>query len=84
MICSRLVNLSLLFDAVLSWGVMWPLMSKHEGKWYSAKASASTMTGLDGYKAFLCIALLIGDGFYNFLKVILVTLKSIHEKSQRG
>ncbi|VAH50101.1 unnamed protein product [Triticum turgidum subsp. durum] len=35
-------------------------------------------------KAFLCIALLIGDGFYNFLKVILVTLKSIHEKSQRG
>ena len=35
-------------------------------------------------QAFLCIALLIGDGFYNFLKVILVTLKSIHEKSQRG
>ncbi|XP_044967356.1 probable metal-nicotianamine transporter YSL16 [Hordeum vulgare subsp. vulgare] len=84
MICSHLVNLSLLFGAVLSWGVMWPLMSKQEGKWYSAKASASSMTGLYGYKAFLCIALLIGDGFYNFLKVILVTLKSIHEKSQRG
>ncbi|EMS50094.1 putative metal-nicotianamine transporter YSL16 [Triticum urartu] len=84
MICSHLVNLSLLFGAVLSWGVMWPLMSKQEGKWYSAKASASSMSGLYGYKAFLCIALLIGDGFYNFLKVILVTLKSIHEKSQRG
>ncbi|XP_037486572.1 probable metal-nicotianamine transporter YSL16 isoform X2 [Triticum dicoccoides] len=46
MICSHLVNLSLLFGAVLSWGVMWPLMSKQEGKWYSAKASASSMTGL--------------------------------------
>ncbi|KAI5010597.1 hypothetical protein ZWY2020_012734 [Hordeum vulgare] len=84
MICSHLVNLSLLFGVVLSWDVMWPLMSKQEGKWYSAKASASSMTGLYGYKVFLCIALLIGDGFYNFLKVILVTLKSIHEKSQRG
>jgi uncharacterized oligopeptide transporter (OPT) family protein len=50
MICSHLVNLSLLFGAVLSWGVMWPLMSKQEGNWYSAKASASSMTGLYGYK----------------------------------
>ncbi|KAE8776683.1 putative iron-phytosiderophore transporter [Hordeum vulgare] len=49
MICSHLVNLSLLFGVVLSWGVMWPLMSKQEGKWYSAKASASSMTGLYGY-----------------------------------
>ncbi|KAE8814929.1 putative iron-phytosiderophore transporter [Hordeum vulgare] len=84
MICSHLVNLSLLFGVVLSWGVMWPLMSNQEGKWYSAKAYASSMTGMYGYKAFLCIALLIGDDFYNFHKVILVTLKSIHEKSQRG
>ncbi|KAI5013918.1 hypothetical protein ZWY2020_055308 [Hordeum vulgare] len=84
MICSHLVNLSLLFGVVLSWGVMWPLMSNQEGKWYSAKAYASSMTGMYGYKAFLCIALLIGDDFYNFHKVILVTLKSIHEKWQRG
>ncbi|KAI4977560.1 hypothetical protein ZWY2020_059697 [Hordeum vulgare] len=42
------------------------------------------MTCMYGYKAFLCIALLIGDDFYNFHKVILVTLKSIHEKWQRG
>ncbi|XP_047046461.1 probable metal-nicotianamine transporter YSL16 isoform X6 [Lolium rigidum] len=50
MICSHLVNLSLLFGAVLSYGVMWPLMKKQEGNWYSAKASASSMTGLYGYK----------------------------------
>jgi hypothetical protein len=50
MICSHLVNLSLLFGAILSWGIMWPLMSKQEGNWYPEKASASSMTGLYGYK----------------------------------
>ncbi|KAK3144102.1 hypothetical protein QOZ80_4AG0308840 [Eleusine coracana subsp. coracana] len=81
MICSHLVNLSLLFGAVLSWGVMWPLISKQKGNWYSAKASESSMTSLYGYKAFLCIALLMGDGLYNFVKVIFVSIKNVRERS---
>ncbi|TVU15027.1 hypothetical protein EJB05_38527, partial [Eragrostis curvula] len=83
MICSHLVNLSLLLGAVLSWGVMWPLIGKQKGNWYSAKASESSMTSLYGYKAFLCIALLMGDGLYNFVKVIVVTVKNIRERSDR-
>ncbi|RZC69614.1 hypothetical protein C5167_033965 [Papaver somniferum] len=31
MICSHLVNLSLLFGAVISWGVMWPLIAGLKG-----------------------------------------------------
>jgi hypothetical protein len=50
MICSHLVNLSLLFGAILSWGIMWPLIGKQKGNWYSAKASESSMSGLFGYK----------------------------------
>ncbi|XP_062226299.1 probable metal-nicotianamine transporter YSL16 [Phragmites australis] len=83
MICSHLVNLSLLFGAILSWGVMWPLIGKQKGNWYPAKASETSMTSLYGYKAFLCIALLMGDGLYNFVKVIAVTVKSIGERSNR-
>ncbi|XP_066348665.1 probable metal-nicotianamine transporter YSL16 isoform X1 [Miscanthus floridulus] len=83
MICSHLVNLSLLFGAILSWGVMWPLISKQKGNWYSANASQSSMSGIYGYKAFLCIALLVGDGLYNFVKVIAITVKNIRERSRR-
>jgi hypothetical protein len=52
MICSHLVNLSLLFGAILSWGVMWPLISKQKGNWYSANASQSSMSGIYGYKVY--------------------------------
>ncbi|XP_062184589.1 probable metal-nicotianamine transporter YSL16 [Phragmites australis] len=83
MICSHLVNLSLLFGAILSWGVMWPLISKQKGNWFSAKASESSMTSLYGYKAFLCIALLVGDGLYNLVKVIFVAAKNVRERSNR-
>jgi hypothetical protein len=50
MICSHLVNLSLLFGAVVSWGVMWPLIGKQKGNWYPADASQNSMTGIYGYK----------------------------------
>ncbi|KAJ1272076.1 hypothetical protein BS78_06G175200 [Paspalum vaginatum] len=83
MICSHLVNLSLLFGAILSWGVMWPLIREQKGNWYSAQASESSMTSMYGYKAFLCIALLMGDGLYNFFKVMAVTVKNIRERSHR-
>lgn len=50
MICSYLVNLSLLIGAVLSWGVMWPLISELKGKWYPLDIPESSMKSLQGYK----------------------------------
>ncbi|KAL6633872.1 hypothetical protein ACP70R_026543 [Stipagrostis hirtigluma subsp. patula] len=83
MICSHLVNLSTLFGAILSWGILWPLISRRKGDWYPADVPESSMTSLYGYKSFLCIALIMGDGIYHFAKVLGVTAMSLHERSQR-
>ncbi|KAG8094675.1 hypothetical protein GUJ93_ZPchr0012g20594, partial [Zizania palustris] len=80
MICSHLVNLSTLLGAVISWGIMWPLINKHKGDWYPANIPESSMTSLYGYKSFLCIALIMGDGMYHFVKVTGVTAKSLHDR----
>ncbi|XP_014751632.1 probable metal-nicotianamine transporter YSL9 [Brachypodium distachyon] len=82
MICSHLVNLSLLVGAILSWGVMWPLISDLEGDWYPANIPESSMRSLQGYKAFICIALILGDGLYNFVKIIAFTVKSLLGRSK--
>lgn len=85
MICSYLVNLSLLFGAVLSWGLMWPLMRHKKGNWYPATLSQSSMKGLNGYKVFISIALILGDGLYNFVKILLFTGTSIIKRlNNRG
>lgn len=50
MICPHIVNLSLLIGAVLSYGIMWPLISGLKGEWYPANVSTSSMKSLNGYK----------------------------------
>ncbi|CAN6273680.1 unnamed protein product [Urochloa humidicola] len=81
MICSHLVNLSTLFGAILSWGILWPLISKQKGNWYPTNVPDSSMTSLFGYKSFLCIALIMGDGLYHFIKVMVITVNSLHKQS---
>ncbi|CAK9146521.1 unnamed protein product [Ilex paraguariensis] len=78
MICSHLVNLSLLLGAVLSWGMMWPLISERKGDWFPKSLPESSMKSLNGYKVFISIALILGDGLYNFLKTVYFTSRNIH------
>ncbi|OMP02841.1 Oligopeptide transporter OPT superfamily [Corchorus olitorius] len=78
MICSHAVNLSLLFGAVLSYGIMWPLINRLKGDWFSEDLQESSMKSLYGYKVFVSVALILGDGLYNFIKILCFTLINIH------
>ncbi|KAH6790677.1 YELLOW STRIPE like 3 [Perilla frutescens var. frutescens] len=50
MICSHAVNLSLLLGAVLSYGMMWPLIVRRKGDWFPADIPETSMKSLTGYK----------------------------------
>ncbi|OVA12107.1 Oligopeptide transporter [Macleaya cordata] len=70
MICPYIINISLLVGGILSWGIMWPLINNRKGDWYSADLSSNSLHGLQGYRVFIAIAMILGDGLYNFLKVL--------------
>ncbi|PWA94987.1 YELLOW STRIPE like 3 [Artemisia annua] len=84
MICSHLVNLSLLLGAILSYGVMWPLIGDLKGDWFPSKLPQSSMKSLNGYKVFISIALILGDGLYNFLKVAFIMSKNVYTTSKKN
>lgn len=50
MICPHIVNLSLLFGAVISWGIMWPLIENLKGDWFPPGLPESSMQSMNGYK----------------------------------
>ncbi|KAL7165663.1 hypothetical protein ACSBR2_041359 [Camellia fascicularis] len=50
-ICPHIVNLSTLLGAVLSWGVMWPLLANFKGLWFPSTILESSMKSLNGYKS---------------------------------
>ncbi|KHN46380.1 Metal-nicotianamine transporter YSL1 [Glycine soja] len=80
MICPHLVNLSLLLGAILSFGVIWPLIDRRKGDWFPTNLDESNMKALYGYKVFLTVALILGDGLYNFVKILVSSILSVHEK----
>ncbi|PAN39188.1 hypothetical protein PAHAL_7G226600 [Panicum hallii] len=73
MICPHIVNVSVLLGGILSWGIMWPLIRNKKGSWYPASLSETSLHGLQGYRVFISIAIILGDGLYNFVKVLIRT-----------
>ncbi|XP_020210196.1 metal-nicotianamine transporter YSL1 [Cajanus cajan] len=82
MICSHLVNLSLLLGAVISFGIMYPLVDRLKGDWFPDNLEESNMKGLYGYKVFISIALILGDGIYNFTKILISTVLNVLERAK--
>lgn len=74
MICPYIINISLLVGSILSWGIMWPLIENRKGDWYSKDLSPSSLHGIQGYRVFIAISLILGDGIYNFFKVLSRTI----------
>lgn len=77
MICPPIVDFSFLFGAILSWGIMWPLISQKEGDWYPAGLSKTSFQGLFAYKTFLAIGLCLGDGAYIIVKLLVISVKGL-------
>ncbi|KAL8534916.1 hypothetical protein ACS0TY_010814 [Phlomoides rotata] len=83
MICPYMVNISLLIGAIFSWGFLWPFIQSKEGDWYPANLKPSNLHGIQGYRVFLSIAMMLGDGLYHVVYMVIVTLHSfIGKKSQ--
>ncbi|KAL9324327.1 hypothetical protein ACSQ67_009184 [Phaseolus vulgaris] len=69
MICPYIINISVLLGGILSWGIMWPLIKTKEGHWYAKGLGEGNLHGIQGYRVFIAIALILGDGLYNFIKL---------------
>ncbi|KAL9152261.1 hypothetical protein ABFS82_11G110000 [Erythranthe guttata] len=82
MICPYLINVSLLIGAILSWGIMWPLIWNRKGDWFSAEYKSSSLHSLQGYRVFIAIAMILGDGLYNFIKVLGRTMYGLYNQFQ--
>ncbi|KAJ4972722.1 hypothetical protein NE237_005896 [Protea cynaroides] len=81
MISPYIINVSVLVGGILSWGIMWFIGNK-KGDWYSEKLSASSLHGLQGYRVFIAIAMILGDGLYNFVKVLSRTIISFSKETR--
>ncbi|KAF2933715.1 probable metal-nicotianamine transporter YSL5 [Oryza sativa Japonica Group] len=77
LISPHIVNCSVFLGSVISWGFLWPFIAKQAGDWYPDNLSNTDFRGLYGYKVFIAISVILGDGLYNLVKVFLIIAKEI-------
>jgi hypothetical protein len=46
-----------MLGAVISWGILWPVILSKKGDWYPANTDSSSMQGLYGYKIFITLSI---------------------------
>ncbi|KAM0839055.1 hypothetical protein ACQ4PT_060551 [Festuca glaucescens] len=85
LICPHIVNCSTLLGAIISWGFLWPYITTKAGEWYPADLGSNDFEGLYGYKVFIPVSVILGDGIYNIIKIIYATIKEIvNARSKQG
>ncbi|GJN27823.1 hypothetical protein PR202_gb15876 [Eleusine coracana subsp. coracana] len=72
LISPHIVNWSVFLGSVISCGFLWPFISAQAGHWYPDNLSNSDFRGLYGYKVFIAISIILGDGLYNLVKIFVV------------
>lgn len=82
MICPYMVNVSLLIGAIISWGIMWPAIASKKGIWYSADEPASSLHGIQGYRVFLAIATILGDGLFQVAYMVVLSVYSFIQQQR--
>lgn len=78
LISPHIVNFSVFLGSVISWGFLWPFISAQAGHWYPDNLGNSDLRGLYGYKVFIAISIILGDGLYNLVKIFVVIAKEFY------
>ncbi|TVT99847.1 hypothetical protein EJB05_54756 [Eragrostis curvula] len=81
MICPYLINFSLLFGAVISSGIMWPLLQKKQGEWFT-DPSRSSFRGINGYKVPMGVSLVLGDSLFQLCSVSIKAARHLWKQNQ--
>ncbi|KAJ1256323.1 hypothetical protein BS78_K046900 [Paspalum vaginatum] len=82
MICPPVVNLSLLLGAIVSSGILSPVLQSKQGTWYT-DPSPSSLRGINGYKVPMGIALVLGDCLFQLGAVSVRAARSFSSNNNR-
>lgn len=79
MLCPYMITVSLFVGCVVSWGIVTPFLATKEGIWYSADLSPESLSGIRGYKIFIGVSMILADGLFNFLSIMVCTMCTMYK-----
>ncbi|XP_066324744.1 probable metal-nicotianamine transporter YSL7 [Miscanthus floridulus] len=83
MLCPYIITVSMFIGCVISWGIISPYLATKAGIWYPSNISSSSLNGIRGYKVFIGVSMILADGLFNFLSIVLCTLYSMCQRRKQ-
>lgn len=87
MLCPYIITVSMFIGCVISWGIISPYLATKSGIWYSTNINSTSMNSIRGYKVFIGVSMILADGLFNFLTIVLCTLYAMckrHKQPMQG
>lgn len=83
MICPYIITVSMFIGGVISWGIISPYLATKAGIWYPSDLSSNSLSGIRGYKVFIGVSMILADGLFNFLSIVLCTLYTMCKRRRQ-
>ncbi|XP_039841057.1 probable metal-nicotianamine transporter YSL3 [Panicum virgatum] len=83
MIVPHVVNFGLLFGAIISGAILYPYLESKRGQWYITD-SPSTLNGVNGYKIFMGLTMVVTEGIFNFITLTTALVIDFYKKTEEN
>lgn len=70
----------MLVGSLLSWGVLWPYIETKAGDWYPQGLDGDNISGINGYRVFIGISMILADGLLHMFSILLRTLYEMYKQ----
>lgn len=72
------ITVSMLAGSLVAWGLLWPYIERKEGSWYPAGLGEYSLSGINAYRTFIGISMVLADGLFHLLCILLRTLHAMY------
>ncbi|KAF7018031.1 unnamed protein product [Triticum aestivum] len=82
MFCPYKITISMLTGSLVSWGLIWPYIQTKEGDWYPQGLDRDNISGINGYRVFIGVSMILADGLLHMLCILVRTLYAMYKNPQ--
>jgi OPT family oligopeptide transporter len=70
----------MLAGSLISWGLIWPYIETKAGDWYPKGLDNDNISGINGYRVFIGISMILADGLLHMLSILIRTLYTVSKQ----
>ncbi|XP_037474559.1 probable metal-nicotianamine transporter YSL17 [Triticum dicoccoides] len=82
MFCPYKITISMLAGSLVSWGLIWPYIQTKEGDWYPQGLDHDNISGINGYRVFIGVSMILADGLLHMLCILVQTLYTMYKQQE--